>query len=109
MTSIGQQVLDLIIHDGLVRAEQIGDNTLFIWQGNAAEQLEALVETQHEVKRVPMPAQQIVENILAALDHADELRALSHRELIDRTLESNAADYSVVIELMNRVLPGWEK
>ncbi len=107
--TIGDQILDLIIRDGLVRAEHINGNTLFIWQGNAAEQLEALVENSYQVKRVPMPAQQIVENMLASLDHADELRALSHRELIDRTLECDAADYSVVIELMNRVLPGWEK
>lgn len=44
--TIGDQILDLIIKDGLVRAEIIGDNTLFIWQGNAAEQLEALVNEQ---------------------------------------------------------------
>lgn len=48
--TIGDQILDLIIKDGLVRAQSVNGVLIFIWQGNAAEQLEALVEKRHHRK-----------------------------------------------------------
>jgi len=106
--NIGQQILDLIIHDGLVSAEKINDSYLFVWQGNAAEQLEALVESQYGRRPEPENAVKILDNMLACLDNQDALRKLSAKELIEECLQSDAADELVVIELMNRVLPGWE-
>ncbi len=97
--NIGEQILDQIIHDGLVRAEFINGNTLFIWQGNAAEQIEAMVESRYDQRPVPCAPEKIATNILACLDSKDRLSKLSAKELVDAVL---------VVELMNRVLPGWE-
>ena len=41
--SIGEQIINEIIKQGMIRAEACGDNMIYIWNGNAAEQLEALV------------------------------------------------------------------
>lgn len=41
--------------------------------------------------------------------YADKLKKMTPRELIFEVLGSKAADYQVVNELMNRVLPDWEK
>lgn len=49
--SIGQQILEAIIEGNMVRAEAVGDSMLFIWNGNAAEQLEAVVEEFYKDKK----------------------------------------------------------
>lgn len=46
-------------------------------------------------------------NVAAWLNSSRQLEKMTPRELIDETLKSDAADYDIVIELMNRVLPGW--
>lgn len=47
--TIGQRILEEIIKQGMVRATKVGDNYLFIWNGNASEQLDALVEEHYEL------------------------------------------------------------
>ncbi len=51
---------------------------------------------------------QIVRNLHAGLREGNRLRALPAEELIAETLGNDAADDPRVIELMDRVLPGWE-
>ena len=109
MTSIGQLILDEIGQQRMCTPVLMGDNMVNVWSANTAEQLEALVEQYYERKPEPYPANQILDNILDAMDNADRLRQLSHRDLVEECLSTDAADYDVVIELMNRVLPGWEK
>jgi len=46
-------------------------------------------------------------NVAAWLNSSRQLEKMTPRELIDECLKSDAADYDIVIELMNRVLPGW--
>lgn len=46
--SIGQLILEEIVKQGMVRAEAIGDSMLFVWNGNAAEQLDALVADKYK-------------------------------------------------------------
>lgn len=46
--------------------------------------------------------------IMSLFSEQDRLARLSPAELIVETLNGEAADYLVVEELMNRVLPGWE-
>jgi len=47
------------------------------------------------------------ENIKACISNKRRLEKLSPRQLIAEALNSDAADYDVTVELMNRVLPGW--
>jgi hypothetical protein len=109
MTSIGQLILDEIIRQGMVRSHECS-SVCFVWSANTAEQLEALVEEYYTGRKFTAPqVETIAHNIIAQLKHADELSQLSHRALIEKVLNTDAADYDVVIELMNRVLPGWEK
>lgn len=54
-------------------------------------------------------AEIIAKNIHACLDNRDRLAKLTPLQLIASALESDASDYDVVIELMNRVLPFWEQ
>lgn len=46
-------------------------------------------------------------NVAAWLNSSRQLEKMTPRELIDECLKSDAANYDIVIELMNRVLPGW--
>lgn len=48
--SIGQLIIEEIIKQDMVRAEEHGGSMLFIWNGNASEQLEALVEKHYDLK-----------------------------------------------------------
>lgn len=108
--SIGHLVIDEIHRQRMVSAQFDGHGYVFTWAGSAAEQLEALVE-EHYVKKFTPPneAEALANNIMAALKNADDLRTLSHRELIDKAMDCDAGDYDVVLELCNRLLPGWEK
>lgn len=54
-------------------------------------------------------ADRIANNLHACLDNRDRLAKLTRLQLIAATLGSDAADYDVVVELMNRVLPHWEQ
>ncbi|HTJ77977.1 MAG TPA: hypothetical protein VL357_03200 [Rariglobus sp.] len=56
--------------------------------------------------REPLTEKQ-ADNLLALLGNAKRLEKLSAAELVSECLETPAADYQVVTELMNRVLPGW--
>jgi hypothetical protein len=51
---------------------------------------------------------QDLDNLLAILAERERLKALTNRALVLEVLGHPAADDPVVIELMNRVLPGWE-
>lgn len=51
--------------------------------------------------------QRIADNLMACLATRDRLAKMTPLELVNKALGSDAADYDVVIELMNRVLPGW--
>lgn len=68
--SIGDAILDEIIKSGLVRAEFINGNTLFIWQGNAAEQLEALV-TKSAIVQIPIHEASLYGQVLQILGAPD--------------------------------------
>ncbi len=57
----------------------------------------------------PAQTQRLATNLLAALCEQDRLRALSSRALIIETLGRDASEDPHVIELMDRVLPGWEE
>jgi hypothetical protein len=57
----------------------------------------------------PDQLDRLTRNILASLKEQDRLRALSSRELIAETLGLPCSDYPQVIELMDRVLPGWSE
>lgn len=48
-----------------------------------------------------------LDRIKASLDDSAALAKLSAVELVAEALNSEAVDYLVVIELLNRVLPGW--
>lgn len=114
---IGHLIIDEIIKQRMFRAEFDGHAYLFIWQGNSAEQLEALVE-QHYVQRpsadIYKPNQDqvkaaIAHKIIDDLKRADRLSDLSHRQLIEEACNQGLGENLIVLELMNRVLPGWEK
>lgn len=109
MNNIGHLIIDEIIKQRMFRAEFDGHAYLFIWQGNSAEQLEALVE-QHYVRK-PTPAQMTgtAHKIISDLKQCDHLAELSHRQLIEEACNQGLGEHLVVLELMNRVLPGWEK
>lgn len=47
------------------------------------------------------------ENLKACMSNKRRLEKLSPHQLIVEALNSDAADYDVTVELMNRVLPGW--
>jgi hypothetical protein len=49
-----------------------------------------------------------VAKLLGILANRGRLAALSAKELVEEAASSPAADYDIVIELMNRVHPGWE-
>jgi len=49
-----------------------------------------------------------IQNALDMLDESDRLKNLTAHQLIAETLASPAADWFIVTELMNRVLPGWQ-
>lgn len=51
----------------------------------------------------------VIKQLCTAFEEANRLESLSNKELIAECLETNAADYLVVIEMMNRLFPGWEK
>ncbi len=46
--TIGQRILEEIIKQGMVRAEKVGENYIFIWNGNTEDQLSALVAEHYE-------------------------------------------------------------
>ncbi|HTJ77691.1 MAG TPA: hypothetical protein VL357_01725 [Rariglobus sp.] len=56
--------------------------------------------------REPLTEKQ-ADNLMALLDNARRLEKLSAEELVSECLGTAAADYAIVTELMNRVLPGW--
>ncbi len=47
------------------------------------------------------------ENLQACMSNKRRLAKLTPHELIAEALASDAADYDVTVELMDRVLPGW--
>lgn len=49
----------------------------------------------------------ILSNMLSAMDAAARFSAMSDRDLVAECLNSEAADYLVVIEMMDRLDPGW--
>lgn len=106
---IGHLIIDEVIKQRMFRAEFDGHAYLFIWQGNAAEQLEALVEQHYFRKSTPFPIIKVAHNILNDLAKRDHLSELSHRQLIDEACSQGLGENLVVLELMNRVLPGWER
>ncbi len=55
----------------------------------------------------PAQLDRLARNVSAALAEQDRLRALSSRALIIETLGQPCSDDPRVIELMDRVLPGW--
>lgn len=107
--SIGHLVIDEIHLQRMITAKFDGHGYIYTWAGSAAEQLEALVEQHYIRKPTPDQMETVAHNIIAALESKDHLSQLSHRALIDVVLNTDAADFDAVIELCNRVLPGWEK
>ena len=57
--------------------------------------------------KVPSLSGADLANIKSCLDDSAALSKLSSLEIISAVLNSDAADYLVVIELLNRLLPGW--
>lgn len=47
-------------------------------------------------------------NLMACLAEKDRLASLTNEELVQECAGNDVADYEIVIELMNRVSPGWE-
>lgn len=109
MTSIGHLIIDEIIKQRMFRAEFDGHAYLFIWQGNSAEQLEALVEEHYIHKPTPAQLQGSAHAIIKDLRDCDRLNDLSHRQLIEEAHSLGLGENLVVLELCNRLLPGWEK
>jgi len=116
---IGHLIIDEIIKQRMVSAVFDGHGYVFTWAGSAPEQLEALVH-QYYQKR-PMDCELLWQNgdgskeeliahkIIKELSQAERLNRLSHRALIEEACSQGLGENLVVIELMNRVLPGWEK
>lgn len=50
MQTIGELIIEEIIKGNMFRIEREGDNHIIVWNGNAGEQLEALVETHYTKK-----------------------------------------------------------
>lgn len=48
------------------------------------------------------------EKCLAIVDEMERLHRLTPKQLVDEVLASHHGDALVVIELLNRVCPGWE-
>lgn len=48
------------------------------------------------------------ENIKSAIANRNRLNTLSDEELVMECAKTGAADYDVVIVMMNRLYPGWE-
>lgn len=51
---------------------------------------------------------QEIKNIMSIIREQKRLSSLSPDDLIRECLKSDAADFMIVEELMNRVRPGWE-
>ncbi len=50
----------------------------------------------------------IIAGIIACCENSERLKALTSRQLVAECLSCPAADYDVVVEMMNRLDPGWE-
>lgn len=49
------------------------------------------------------------QSIFAIMAERNRLAALSNDELVNEALEQDISDHLIVLEMMNRVAPGWEK
>lgn len=65
------------------------------------------VVPQGKAERDPLTDAE-ADSILSIIDHRQRLGGMTAKELVLETLGTDAADYSCVVELMNRVMPGWE-
>lgn len=54
------------------------------------------------------PMERKVQDVLSLLGNIERLSKCTPQALIAETLANGAAEHLVVVELMNRVLPGWE-
>lgn len=109
MTSISHLIIDEIHRQRMVTAKFDGHGYIYTWAGSAAEQLEALVEEHYVHKPTPAQLQGSAHAIIKDLRDCDRLSDLSHRALIEEAHSLGLGDNLVVMELCNRLLPGWEK
>jgi len=108
-TSIGQLIINEVISQHMVSQDNSSGHPCWYWSANTAEQLEALVEEYYVRKPTPAQLQGCAHKIIADLRDSDRLADLSHRALIEEACAQGLGENLIVIELCNRVLPGWEK
>lgn len=52
---------------------------------------------------------ELLDRIRAGMKEIDRLRGLDNKQLVRECLNTDAADYAVVLEMMHRLYPGWEE